>query len=63
MILYTLQVLFLQDPLGDIPWSEEEASKDVVHLDYQSFKRFVLETYFLFLILFNGLCGELISYF
>ena len=37
----TIQVSFLQDPLGDVPWSEEEASKDVVHLDYQSFKRLV----------------------
>ena len=30
---------FLKDPKGDIPWIEEEAAQDVLHLDYPAFKR------------------------
>ena len=33
------QELFLRDPLGDIPWSEDDSATDVQHLDYPSFKR------------------------
>ncbi|KAL5251923.1 hypothetical protein ACHWQZ_G014904 [Mnemiopsis leidyi] len=52
-------VSFLQDPLGDVPWSEEEASKDVVHLDYQSFKRLLRKTELPILTMFYApWCGH-----
>jgi protein disulfide isomerase family A protein 5 len=29
-------ITFLKDPTGDLPWDEEENSKDVVHLKSES---------------------------
>lgn len=52
-------VMFLQDPMGDVPWSEEEASKDVMHLDYQSFKRLLRKTELPILTMFYApWCGH-----
>jgi len=32
-------IMFLEDPTGDLPWSEDETASSVAHLDYQGFKR------------------------
>lgn len=52
-------VLFLRDPTGEIPWEEDAAAKDVLHLDFQGFKRLLRKTELPILTMFYApWCGH-----